>query len=97
MRPNAISTEAITLGANIIALPTADAILEMVTLDGPVWLWATGFPAGQPVTLTLTAPDGTSCTIPPDQLQTSRAATEAFPTPGGCAAVEGVWTAIFST
>ena len=80
----------------------ARAIPEMVTLDGQVWLKAEGLPAGELVSLTLLAPDGTSCGVPSDQLEGFPSApgepaiVEAFVNPADCASVEGVWTATFS-
>lgn len=83
------------LGANIIAVPTATAIPEMVSLDGQVWVRATNLPKDQPITVTLTAPDGTSCTLDAGQVTRFQGMTQAFVTPATCSGAEGVWTASF--
>lgn len=79
------------LGANVIAVPKAEAIPEMVELGDQVWLRASGLPPGQPVTVTLTAPNGTSCSI--GDVRTSGTMAEAFAVPADCADSDGTWTA----
>lgn len=84
------------LGANLIAVPSAMAIPELVTLDDQVWLQATNLPKNVSVTVTLTAPDGTSCVIGQNQVTRSAGLTQVFTIPGDCTRAEGVWTATFN-
>jgi hypothetical protein len=82
------------VGANSIAVPTAIAIPGMVDAGDQVWFQAGGLPAVQPVTVTLVAPDGTSCSV--GDVRVRGTTVEAFAVPASCAIVEGVWSATFS-
>jgi hypothetical protein len=86
----------ITLGRSTLGVPHAEAIPDVVAPQEPVWLLASNFPLNAPVTLTLTAPDGTTCTIPPAHVTRFDTMLQAFVAPSDCASAAGNWTATFA-
>jgi len=84
------------LGANVITVPIATAIPEMLSTNDQVWLKATGLAASDAVSITLTAPEGTTCVLGPTSVTAFNGGVQAFTVPGDCAQAGGTWTATFN-
>lgn len=102
MRAPGQSASLILLDALPGDLPAAVAIPAFLTPSDVLWLRASGFPPGAALTLTLSAPDGTTCMLPADAIEpdpislVGTGAVQAFVTPANCASASGRWKATFA-
>ena len=67
----------------------------MLSTTDQVWLQASNLPDTS-VTITLTAPDGTTCLLDQTQVTNFNGVTQVFTVPNKCDSVEGVWSASFN-
>ena len=75
---------------------SGDATPKTVALGDQVWLRVWRFPAGEPVSVTLSAPDGTVCEVQSSTVVPLGELVQAFVIPASCADALGIWVATFS-